>query len=32
MPPGLFQDFMNEYIRLFTLAVEHSVVVRTAGS
>ena len=30
--PGLFQNFIEGYIRLSTLAVEHSVVVMTAGS
>ena len=32
MSPGLFQDSMNEFISLSPLAVEHSVVVMTAGS
>ena len=32
MSLGLFQDFMDAYIRLSTLAVEHSVVVMTGGS
>ena len=32
MSPRLFQDFMNGYIRLSPLAVEHIVVVMTAGS
>ena len=31
MSPGLFQDFLDGYIRLSTLAVEPSVVVMTAG-
>ena len=31
MSPGLFQDFIDGYIRRSTLAVEHSVVVMTAG-
>ena len=30
MSPGLFQDFMDVYIRLFPLVVEHSVVVMSA--
>ena len=32
MSPGLFQDFMDWYIKLSTLAVEHNVVVMIAGS
>ena len=32
MSPRLFQDFINGYIRLSPLAVEHIVVVMTAGS
>ena len=28
MSSGLFQDFMDGYVRLSVLAVEHSVVVR----
>ena len=32
MPRGLFQDFVDVYIRLSTLAVEPSVVIMTAGS
>ena len=32
MSLGLLQDFMDTYVRLFTLAVEHSVVVMTGGS
>ena len=32
MSLGLFQNFMDTYIRLCTLAVEHSVVVMTGGS
>ena len=32
MSPGLFQDFRDRYIRLFPLAIEHSVVVMTADS
>ena len=32
MSPGLFQDFMDGYIRFSSLAVEDSVVVMTAGS
>ena len=32
MSLGLFQDFMDAYIRLSTLAFEHSVVVMTGGS
>ena len=31
MSPGLFQDFIDGYIERSTLAVEHSVVVMTAG-
>ena len=29
---GLFQDFIDWYIRLTTLAVEHIIVVMTAGA
>ena len=32
MSPRLFQDFMDGYIRLSTLAVGHSVVIMAAGS
>ena len=32
MSPGLFRDFMDGYIRLSPQAVEHSVVIMTAGS
>ena len=32
MSSGLFQDFMNGYIRLSTLAVEHSVMIMTSQS
>ena len=32
MSPGLFQAFMDGYIRLSTRAIEYSVVVMTAGS
>ena len=32
MCPELFQNFMDAYIRLSPLAIEHSVVVMTAGS
>ena len=32
MSPGLFQDFMDGYIRLSALAVEHTFVLMTAGS
>ena len=32
MSSGLFQDFMDGYVRLSTLAVERSVVVMTSGS
>ena len=32
MSLGLLQDFMDTYVRLFTLAVEHSVVVMNGGS
>ena len=32
MSPGLFQDFMDGYIRLSLVAVVNSVVVMTVGS
>ena len=32
MSPGLFQDFMDGYLRLSTMAVKYSVVVMTLGS
>ena len=32
MSPGFFQDFMDGYMRLSPLALEHSVVVMTASS
>ena len=32
MSPGLFEDFMDGYIRLSALAVEHTVVIMAAGS